>query len=69
MSTTRALCRGKGLFTTDEVLFTDSASENTIAGFANCLGNSNAAFTDAMRKLGVVEVKTRVIGNLCNMRT
>ncbi|KAF5748694.1 peroxidase 55-like [Tripterygium wilfordii] len=52
------LIAGKGLFTSDEVLFTDSASQSTVVEFANSSADFNAAFVTAMRKLGRVGVKT-----------
>ncbi|KAF5748716.1 peroxidase 55-like [Tripterygium wilfordii] len=52
------LVAGKGLFTSDEVLFTDSASQSTVVEFANSPADFNAAFVTAMRKLGRVGVKT-----------
>ncbi|XP_062010360.1 peroxidase 55-like isoform X1 [Rosa rugosa] len=48
----------KGLLTSDEVLFSDSASKPTVIDFANNPGNFNGAFIAAMRKLGRVGVKT-----------
>lgn len=48
----------KGLFTSDQVLFDDSRSENTVRDFATNPGNFNGAFITAMRKLGRVGVKT-----------
>ncbi|OMO85391.1 Plant peroxidase [Corchorus capsularis] len=52
------LVNGKGLFTSDQVLFTDSASQPTVNDFASNPGNFNGAFITAMRKLGRVGVKT-----------
>lgn len=52
------LVAGKGLFTSDEVLFTDSASQSTVTDFANNPGDFSGAFINAMRKLGRVGVKT-----------
>lgn len=52
------LVSGKGLFTSDEVLFTDSDSTGTVTDFANSAGEFNGAFVTAMRKLGRVGVKT-----------
>ncbi|XVF16187.1 hypothetical protein REPUB_Repub10bG0010200 [Reevesia pubescens] len=48
----------KGLFTSDEVLFTDPASESTVSDFASNPGNFNGAFITSMKKLGRVGVKT-----------
>lgn len=58
------LQQGKGLFTSDQVLFTDSRSKSTVNTWA---GNSPAfqqAFTAAMTKLGRVGVKTGSNGNI-----
>ncbi|KAJ4830216.1 Peroxidase 55 [Turnera subulata] len=52
------LVAGKGLFTSDEVLFTDPASQPTVIDFANNPGDFNGAFVTAMRKLGRVGIKT-----------
>ncbi|TYH76503.1 hypothetical protein ES332_D04G091000v1 [Gossypium tomentosum] len=52
------LVSGKGLFTSDEVLFSDPASQPTVSDFASNPGNFNGAFITAMRKLGRVGVKT-----------
>ncbi|KAL3829475.1 hypothetical protein ACJIZ3_018277 [Penstemon smallii] len=52
------LVGGKGLFTSDQVLFTDSASQLTVRDFANNPGEFNGAFITAMRMLGRVGVKT-----------
>ncbi|KAK4483229.1 hypothetical protein RD792_010412 [Penstemon davidsonii] len=52
------LVGGKGLFTSDQVLFTDSASQLTVRDFANNPGDFNGAFITAMRMLGRVGVKT-----------
>ncbi|XVE67684.1 hypothetical protein DITRI_Ditri09bG0008200 [Diplodiscus trichospermus] len=52
------LVSGKGLFTADQVLFTDSSSASTVNDFASNPGNFNGAFITAMRKLGRVGVKT-----------
>lgn len=54
----------KGLFTSDEVLFTNSASQSTVRDFANSPGDFNAAFATAMRKLGRVGVKTGSQGQI-----
>ncbi|XP_021299042.1 peroxidase 55-like [Herrania umbratica] len=58
------LVAGKGLFTSDEVLFTDPASEPTVNDFATNPGNFNGAFITAMRKLGRVGVKTGKNGEI-----
>ncbi|PRQ54280.1 putative peroxidase [Rosa chinensis] len=52
------LVAGKGLFTSDEVLFSDSASQSTVVDFANSPGEFSGAFITAMRKLGRIDVKT-----------
>ena len=52
------LVSGKGLLSSDQVLFTDTASRSTVVKFANNSGDFNAAFVTAMRKLGRVGVKT-----------
>ncbi|XP_071692129.1 peroxidase 55-like [Rutidosis leptorrhynchoides] len=52
------LVSGKGLFTSDQVLFTDSGSQPMVNDFANNPADFNAAFITAMRKLGQTGVKT-----------
>lgn len=52
------LLGGKALFTSDEVLFTNPASQPTVNDFATNPGDFNGAFITAMRKLGRVGVKT-----------
>ncbi|KAF6161477.1 hypothetical protein GIB67_009356 [Kingdonia uniflora] len=52
------LVAGKGLFTSDEVLFTDPESQSTVNDFATNGLNFNRAFSTAMIKLGRVGVKT-----------
>ncbi|XXG78440.1 hypothetical protein AAC387_Pa08g2387 [Persea americana] len=52
------LINGEGLFTSDEVLFLDPASQPTVTDFATSPGNFVAAFAAAMKKLGRVGVKT-----------
>ncbi|KAK6256262.1 hypothetical protein SCA6_017567 [Theobroma cacao] len=54
----------KGLFTSDEVLFTNPASQPTVIDFAKNPGDFNAAFITAMRKLGRVGVKTGQAGQI-----
>ncbi|KAJ8646070.1 hypothetical protein MRB53_007818 [Persea americana] len=49
---------GKGLFTSDQVLFTDPASKPTVANYAANPASFAAAFVEAMRKLGRAGVKT-----------
>ncbi|KAF8390654.1 hypothetical protein HHK36_025181 [Tetracentron sinense] len=51
------LVAGKGMFTSDEVLFTDTASKSTVNDFATNSLNFNGAFATAMTKLGRVGVK------------
>ncbi|KAG6659731.1 hypothetical protein I3843_03G052500 [Carya illinoinensis] len=58
------LVAGKGLFTTDQVLFTDSESQPTVVDFANNPGAFNGAFVTAMRKLGRVGIKTGKVGEI-----
>lgn len=52
------LVGGKGLFTSDQVLFSDPASQPTVLDFAQNPGDFNGAFITAMTKLGRVGVKT-----------
>ncbi|CAN4079094.1 unnamed protein product [Withania somnifera] len=52
------LVGGKGLFTSDQVLFTGKSSQGTVRDFANNAFDFNGAFVTAMRKLGRVGVKT-----------
>ncbi|XP_011097275.1 peroxidase 51 [Sesamum indicum] len=59
------LVGGKGLFTSDQVLFTDPASQPTVMDFAQNSGDFNGAFITAMTKLGRVGVK---IGNQGEIR-
>ncbi|KAF7129982.1 hypothetical protein RHSIM_Rhsim10G0005900 [Rhododendron simsii] len=49
---------GKGLLTSDEVLFTNPASRRTVKNFANNPSLFNSEFGNAMIKLGRVGVKT-----------
>ncbi|XP_015893830.3 peroxidase 55 [Ziziphus jujuba] len=58
------LVAGKGLFTSDQVLFTNSQSQRTVTDFANNPGDFNGAFITAMRKLGRVGVKTGSDGEI-----
>ncbi|CAN1273511.1 Peroxidase 55 [Linum perenne] len=58
------LIGGKGLFTSDQVLYTDSRSKPTVVDFANNAGDFNGAFVMAMRKLGRVGVKTGKQGRI-----
>ncbi|KAM0003013.1 putative peroxidase [Helianthus debilis subsp. tardiflorus] len=52
------LVAGKGLFTSDQVLFTNPSTQSTVNDFANNPGDFNGAFITAMRKLGQTGVKT-----------
>ncbi|KAL0395793.1 UNVERIFIED_CONTAM: Peroxidase 55 [Sesamum calycinum] len=59
------LVGGKGLFSSDQVLFTDPASQPTVMDFAQNSGDFSGAFITAMTKLGRVGVK---IGNQGEIR-
>ncbi|WJZ82969.1 hypothetical protein VitviT2T_002688 [Vitis vinifera] len=52
------LVAGKGLFTSDEALFSDPSSQPIVTDFANNPGEFNGAFITVMRRLGRVCVKT-----------
>ncbi|ESW33715.1 hypothetical protein PHAVU_001G092900 [Phaseolus vulgaris] len=52
------LVSGKGLLTSDQVLFSDAASQPTVVRFANNAADFNEAFVAAIRKLGRVGIKT-----------
>lgn len=58
------LVGGKGLLTSDEVLFTDQASQPTVRDFASNPGDFNRAFATAMRKLGRAGIKTGSQGEI-----
>ncbi|XP_010531296.1 PREDICTED: peroxidase 50 [Tarenaya hassleriana] len=58
------LQQGKGLFTSDQVLFTDPRSKSTVNQWASNGQLFNQAFTNAMIKLGRVGVKTGRNGNI-----
>lgn len=58
------LVQGRGIFTSDQVLFTNVASRPTVVGFANNPGQFNTAFITAMKKLGRVGVKTGSQGEI-----
>ncbi|KAI3992404.1 hypothetical protein MKX01_030290 [Papaver californicum] len=58
------LQQGKGLFTSDQVLFTDSRSKSTVNTWASNSAAFNQAFITAMTKLGRVGVKTGSQGNI-----
>ncbi|XP_054807319.1 peroxidase 16 [Prosopis cineraria] len=52
------LQNGMGLFTSDQVLFTDNRSKATVNLFASSEAAFNSAFVSAITKLGRVDVKT-----------
>ncbi|KAK7395915.1 hypothetical protein VNO78_16520 [Psophocarpus tetragonolobus] len=52
------LVSGKGLLTSDQVLFEDATSQSTVVRFANNAADFNEAFVAAIRKLGRVGIKT-----------
>ncbi|XP_022773642.1 peroxidase 51-like isoform X2 [Durio zibethinus] len=54
----------KGLFTSDEVLFTNPASKPTVVHFSKKQNFFNGAFITAMAKLGRVGVKTGKAGEI-----
>ncbi|KAI7744998.1 hypothetical protein M8C21_003900 [Ambrosia artemisiifolia] len=58
------LQQGQGLFTSDQVLFTDSRSKQTVNAWASNSQAFNNAFVSAMTKLGRVGVKTGQNGNI-----
>ncbi|KAH9303639.1 hypothetical protein KI387_008043, partial [Taxus chinensis] len=58
------LQKGKGLFISDQVLFTDQRSRNTVNTFASNPSAFNAAFIQAMKKLGQVGVKVGKQGQI-----
>ncbi|KAL4032269.1 hypothetical protein IC575_005339 [Cucumis melo] len=58
------LISGKGLFTSDQVLFTESESQPTVSSFATSGAEFNATFIRAMTKLGRVGVKTGSDGEI-----
>ncbi|XP_010550341.1 PREDICTED: peroxidase 35-like [Tarenaya hassleriana] len=58
------LQQGKGLFTSDQVLFTDSRSKQTVNAWAKDPQAFNRAFATAMTKLGRFGVKNRFNGNI-----
>ncbi|KAG6401233.1 hypothetical protein SASPL_138083 [Salvia splendens] len=51
------LVQGKGLFTSDQVLFTDSRSKNTVSTWASNPQSFNTAFIQAITKLGRLTAK------------
>lgn len=58
------LIQGKGLFTSDQVLFTDSRSRATVQSWASNPKAFNDAFIRAITNLGRVGVKTGRNGNI-----
>ncbi|CAN1838905.1 Peroxidase 73 [Linum perenne] len=52
------LVDGKGMFSSDQVLFSDRRSRPTVVDFARSGADFNGGFVSAMRKLGRVGVKT-----------
>nr|ACJ11763.1 class III peroxidase [Gossypium hirsutum] len=58
------LQKGQGLFTSDQVLFTDTRSRPTVDAWASNSQAFNQAFITAMSKLGRVGVKTGRNGNI-----
>ncbi|XXG63898.1 hypothetical protein AAC387_Pa05g1987 [Persea americana] len=58
------LQQGMGLFTSDQVLFTDSRSKPTVNAWAQNSAAFQQAFVTAMTKLGRVGVKTGSQGNI-----
>lgn len=58
------LQQGRGLFTSDQVLFTDRRSRATVNMFANSEAAFRQAFISAITKLGRVGVKTGNAGEI-----
>ncbi|PWA70787.1 peroxidase 1 [Artemisia annua] len=58
------LQNGQGLLTSDQVLFTDMRSKQTVISWANSPKDFSDAFVKAMTKLGRVGVKTGKNGNI-----
>ncbi|XP_041009914.1 peroxidase 73-like [Juglans microcarpa x Juglans regia] len=58
------LQQGKGLFTSDQVLFTDTRSKPTVNSWASSSSAFETAFVTAITKLGRVGVKTGRNGNI-----
>ncbi|KAK9071393.1 hypothetical protein SSX86_009962 [Deinandra increscens subsp. villosa] len=58
------LQQGKGLFTSDQVLFTDSRSNQTVRSMASSPQAFSDAFVAAMTKLGRIGVKNSQNGNI-----
>lgn len=59
------LQQGKGLFNSDQVLFTDNRTKPFVTVWANDLLAFNRSFVISMRKLGSVGIKTSREGNIC----
>ncbi|CAH8390515.1 unnamed protein product [Eruca vesicaria subsp. sativa] len=59
------LQQGKGLFTSDQVLYTDRRSKSTVDSWAKNSAAFNASFVKAMTKLGRVGLKTGHNANIC----
>lgn len=58
------LQNGQGLLASDQVLFTDTRSKQTVISWANSLKDFSDAVVKAMTKLGRVGVKTGQNGNI-----
>ncbi|POO00744.1 Peroxidase [Trema orientale] len=58
------LVERKGLFTSDQVLFEDTRSRSLVTAWANNKAQFEAAFVNAITKLGRVGVKNRSNGNI-----
>ena len=58
------LINGKGLFSSDQVLFTSPISKSTVVNFAKSQSSFFNAFTSAMIKLGRTGVKTGSQGEI-----
>ncbi|KAF4395928.1 hypothetical protein F8388_013097 [Cannabis sativa] len=58
------LQQGKGLFTSDQILFTDNRSKSVVNSFASSPAAFNKAFAEAMTKLGRVGVLTGKQGEI-----
>ncbi|XP_078430368.1 peroxidase 50-like [Wolffia australiana] len=58
------LQQGKGLFSSDQILFTDARSRPTVNAWAQSSDQFNRAFISAITKLGRVGVKTGSRGNI-----
>ena len=60
----RNLQQGKGLFTSDQSLFTDARSRHIVNIFASNNTAFEEAFVDAITKLGRIGVRTRKQGEI-----